>query len=506
MSRRTRTKTIVASSCVGCVAAAVLAMAFPTAAAADPVPLSTFGSVGSGAGQLDDPTRLAIDGAGRVYVVDFSNNRISVFGADGSFIHAFGSDVAEPDGGTAFEVCPAQGACQAGENTSVGGGFSSPYDLAFDGAGNLYVSSIGNDRIDVFDPAGPSFTRAFGWDVAEPDGTAAFEVCPAQGACRAGDNAGNGGALTGAAGLAHDGASSLYVADSGNHRISVFNTAGPSFTRAFGADVAEPNGGAAFEVCPAQGACRAGDLGGGAGQLRFPDGIALDGTGSLYIADLGNQRISVFGTAGPTFTRAFGRDVADPDGGTAFEVCPTQGACRQGDGAGTDGALNSPLGIDFDGAGGLYVADQLNQRISVFGTGGTFTRAFGFDVAEPLGPILAYEVCPTQGACRVGDLGFAAGQFAFPQGVAADCRGAAWVADTGNDRVQRLGEPGTALPPCPVTAPPPPPPGPAGGSVVTAPLAVPENPKCATLRAKLKKAKSKKRKRRIRKQLRKLGC
>jgi hypothetical protein len=40
------------------------------------------------------------------------------------------------------------------------------------------------------------------------------------------------------------------------------------------------------------------------------------------------------------------------------------------------------------------------------------------------------------------------GQFNGPTGIETDCRGAVWVAENVNNRIQRLGEPGTALPPC----------------------------------------------------------
>ena len=160
-----------------------------------------------------------------------------------------------------------------------------------------------------------------------------------------GDNGNGGGQLNFPQHIALDGAGGLYVADADNNRISVLNAAGPSFTHAFGWDVAEPDGGTAFEVCPTQGACRVADLGGGGGQLRTPNSVAIDGAGGIYVGDPANNRISVFNAAGPSFTRAFGWDVAEPDGGTAFEVCPTQGACRMGDTGGGAGQLANPLGV-----------------------------------------------------------------------------------------------------------------------------------------------------------------
>src|SRR5439155_1210343 len=108
--------------------------------------------------------------------------------------------------------------------------------------------------------------------------------------------------------------------------------------------------------------------------------------------------------------------------------------------------------------------------------------------------------------CLVGVGGPGFGQLDEGRPVTVDCRGGIWVGDTNFDRITRFGEPGTPLPTsCPVPAPPP-----SGGGAPT-PIAatqpaVTQNPLCAALRAKLKKAKSKRAKSKIRKKLRQLGC
>jgi hypothetical protein len=126
------------------------------------------------------------------------------------------------------------------------------------------------------------------------------------------------------------------------------------------------------------------------------------------------------------------------------------------------GQLNNPKGVAIDGVGNLYVVEQNNHRISVFGADGTFIRAFGWGVDTGAA---AFEVCTTASTCQMGSAGGGVGQLNAQQGVATDCRGAVWVPDTGNHRLQRFGEPGTALPPCPAAAVVPP--------VVTPPAAVP---------------------------------
>src|SRR6478609_3719526 len=220
---------------LGAVVAASLALAAP--AAADPVPLAQIGSSGAGAGQLNHPEDVAVDRSGNLYVADTDNNRISVFGPNGTFIRAFGWGV--DTGAEAFEVCTTASTCQAGISGGGQGQLFVPYGLAVDGSGNLYVGDEGNFRIDVFDTgAPPTFTRAFGQGVVTGPGSELFEVCTPQTTCEAGTGGDTNGALNSpegvALGLALDGSVNLYVADSSNHRISVFNTAGPSFKRAFG--------------------------------------------------------------------------------------------------------------------------------------------------------------------------------------------------------------------------------------------------------------------------------
>jgi tripartite motif-containing protein 71 len=432
----------------GCAALVALALSVPASATAAPVPLAQVGSFGTGAGQLSDPLSVAVAADGTLYVGDTVNDRISVFGPDGTFIHAFGWGV--DTGAAAFEVCTTASTCQAG---SGGGGdgdgqLNNPGGVALDGAGNLYVGDQLNNRIAVFDTTGPSFTRAFGWGV--DTGAMAFEVCTTASTCQIGLNGGGAGQLHFPNGVAVDGAGVLYVADAFNNRISVFGTAGPSFTRAFGWGV--DTGAMAFEVCTTASTCQTGSAGGGAGQLSGLQAVAPDGAGGLYVADTGNQRIDVFGTAGPSFTRAFGWGV--DTGAAAFEVCTTASGCQAGIPSGGAGQLAFPSGVALDGTGGLYVGDGVNNRISAFGTAGpSFTRAFGWDVIPGL-PAGLFEVCTTMTTCKEGTDGNGAGQLDDAEGVAVDCRGAVWIADNNNHRVQRFGEPGTPLPPCPVVPPP----------------------------------------------------
>ena len=269
------------------------------------------------------------------------------------------------------------------------------------------------------------------------------ETCTNATGCQTGLLGTNAGMLDYPAGVAIDGSGNVYTAESNNNRISVFGPTG-AFLRAFGYDVDPSNVGTGFEVCTIATGCQAGASGGAAGQIASPRGVALDSSGRLYVAESSNQRISVFSPA-PAFVSAFGYDV-DPGGGAGFETCTTGTGCKAGVAGGGAGQLKSPEGVAVDGAGDVYVSDDSNQRISVFGPAPSFVRAFGHDVIPGGG--VGFETCTTATTCKAGVSGGGAGQFSIPGGLAIDCRGALLVGDTGNSRVQRLGEPGTPPPPC----------------------------------------------------------
>jgi tripartite motif-containing protein 71 len=457
---------------VGLIVGAVLAVAAAPAVAA-PTPLTEFGTNGAGAGQIVKPFGLAFDSAGNLYVSERDNQRISVFSPAGTFIRAFGYDVALPanPGAEVFEVCTTATGCKAGFSAAGPGGvdagqLASPYGIAIDAADRLYVANTNNGRVDVFSVAGgsPTVLHAFGRDVNEPDGGTTFEVCTTM--CRKGDTfmGGFAGEFYFARDVEVDATGRLYVADQSGNRISVFDSPGTTsvtFAYAFGAGV-EPGGGGGFEVCTTMSGCLAGTADDEAGSLDSPEGVDVDGAGRVYVSDTGNERISVFGTGGQSFIHTFGWDTQAFAGTGEFEVCtgPGIGGCKTGLAGGGDGQLNMPRGVAIDPAGNLQVADTSNKRVTVFSSPGvtastSLLHAYGFDVATPDGGT-AFEVCmldpgPGQG-CIIGNggsVGF--GQLDEGSSVEVDCRGGVWVGDTNHGEIKRYGEPGTPLPvSCPV--------------------------------------------------------
>ncbi|TMB49822.1 MAG: hypothetical protein E6J56_22675 [Deltaproteobacteria bacterium] len=152
-------------------------------------------------------------------------------------------------------------------------------------------------------------------------------------------------------------------------------------------------------------------MGSGDGQFfGGPLGVAVDGSGNVFVTDRYNARIQEFTNTG-TFLLTFGWGVQD--GMAAPETCTS--ACQAGIAGIGDGQFNSPWGVAVDASGNVFVGDQQNARIQEFTNTGTFLTKWG-------------------------SFGSGDGQFGSnsPTAVAVDASGDVFVADNGNNRVQKF--------------------------------------------------------------------
>jgi DNA-binding beta-propeller fold protein YncE len=320
--------------------------------------VGAWGSYGTGIGQFEYPQGVAVDNDGNVYVVDTSNYRIQVFDGSGNFVRTWGSE------------------------GSRSGQFESPSGVAVDSGGNIYVVDGGNSRIQVFDSDG-NFLRTLG---SYGTGKGQF-IYPY--------------------GVAVDSGGNVYVSDSGNGRIQVFDSSG-NFVRTWGS------------------------FGTGSGQFYYPEGVAVDSGGNVYVADFYNYRIQVFDSSG-NFLRTWGSygtgngqfyypgGVAVGSGGNVYVADTGNSRIQVFTGTGTyiskigdrsaDGSFYYPFGMAVDSVGNVYVADSGNNRIQVFDSGGNFLRAWG-------------------------SYGSDNGQFRYPSGVAVGSSDNVYVTDTNNNRIQ----------------------------------------------------------------------
>jgi sugar lactone lactonase YvrE len=210
-----------------------------------------------------------------------------------------------------------------------------PVDVIVDSADNLYISDLPNNRIRKVSASGIITTVAGGGSPA--------------------DGVGDGGPATSArlnkpAGIAVDARGNLFIADYGNHRVRMVNLAGTISTVA-GTGIA----GFAGDGGPAA-----------AAQLNLPYDVAADDAGHLYISDFGNQRVRMIGPDGMINTVAGGGN-------------PTDGLGDSG--LATDARLNTPTLLALDGAGNLFIADNLSRRIRRVGPVGIISTVAGTGVA-----------------------------------------------------------------------------------------------------------------------------
>lgn len=145
------------------------------------------------------------------------------------------------------------------------------------------------------------------------------------------------------------------------------------------------------------------------GTARFdtPSGIAIDATGTLYVADTGNDAIRRVDSRGTVTTVAGGN-------GPGYL-----------DGLGRDARFNGPIGVAVDEHGNLYVADTYNHRVRRITRDGAVTTIAGNGVP-------GWQDGPGLDA-----------RFDTPCALTVGVDGSLWVADTGNRAIRRIAPDGT---------------------------------------------------------------
>jgi DNA-binding beta-propeller fold protein YncE len=273
------------------------------------------------------------------------------------------------------------------------GQFAYPIWLAVDAGGNVYTSDTKLNRVQKFSGTGALMAE---WTAAS-----------------IGD-----GPTIGGNGIASDGGSVIYVL--GDGVVRKLSTSGVLITKW-------------------------GSSGTDDGQFQMPRAIAVDpGTGDVYVADSGLNRIQKFSSDG-TFLTKWGATgagngqfdspeaiavnanhyvfVVDTNNHRIQKFASTGAYDSQWGSAGAgDGQFKYPAGIAIDADGEIYVSDSArefpsdpgNHRIQVFGADGAFVGKWG-------------------------SYGSGDGQFHFPQSIAMDANGNCFVADEMNDRIEKFG-------------------------------------------------------------------
>lgn len=275
--------------------------------------------------------------------------------------------------------------------------FDRPKDLGLDADGNVYVSDIGNHRIQVFAPQG-ELLREWG---SQGSGPGEF-------------NEPWGVAVDGERGF-------VYVADTWNHRIEKFDLEGNLLTQwGFFADTA-------------------GQASGAESQFWGPRDVAVDGEGNVYVTDTGNKRIQKFdgdgnflgqwggaGAAPGQFSEPVGIAVSNTTGDIFVADTWNQRIQRFDanfnpvaqwfvQGWDSESVVNKPY-LALDDEGNVYATDPESYRVLQFSNEGDLLAVWG-------------------------DFGSGEAQLNLPTGIAADAEGRVWVADSENNRVLRFPAP-----------------------------------------------------------------
>ena len=319
-------------------------------------------------GQLNNPISVAVDGSGILYIADQVNHRIRKVGTDGIISTIAGTGAIGYD--SAATVA----------STSA---LNYPCGIAVDKSGNIYISDSANHVVRKI--TGTAIATIAGRNVAGftqlavPTGTSTSTALLAKDA-----------EINLPTGIVVDTTGVVYFTDTNNHCIRKIATDG-YITTVAGTGVAGIYGDGGLAT---------------AARLNHPIGLAIDSTGSLYVADQMNNRIRKIDSAGIITTVA----------GTGLP-----GYTGTGDAA-TSAQLRYPSGVAVDASRNIFIADTSNSRIRVVLENNTIQTVAGTGRFDNYGD---------------NDLALNAA-LRFPVGVAIGPGGKIYVVDTQNSRIRLL--------------------------------------------------------------------
>ncbi|MFI5356031.1 MAG: immunoglobulin domain-containing protein [Opitutales bacterium] len=360
------------------------------------------------AARFNGPWGLTVDGSGNVFVADSTNNTIREISATGVVTTVAG--VAGPGGD---QDGPAASAL-----------FSSPWDVAVDGSGNLFVADSNNCTIREITsggvvstfagttgqpgnadgpgttaqfeyPASLTFDNAGNLVVADGSSNLIRRISPTGVVSTVAGTADHNGSVDGPAasavffgpwGVAVDGSGNIWVADSANNTVRLIS------------------GGSVSTLAGSPGVIGSADGTGSAARFFNPRSTAVDYAGNLYVADTVNNTIRKITPAGVVTTLA----------GTA-------GVLGHADGTGAAAQFNTPWGVAVDATGNVYVADLVNHTIRKI---------------TPTGVVTTFAGSATQGG-HLDGTGSSA-RFKFPREMAVDGAGNVYVTDNADQTIRKI--------------------------------------------------------------------
>ncbi len=332
---------------------------------------------------------MTIDGSGNLYVADTGNTLIRKVSSSAAvttltsvpYSSAIASDTAGnmyetgndvilkiTQGGTTTTLAGTSGVSGSADGAGAAASFNNPTSLTLDAAGNIYVSDSGNGSVRKISPAGVVTTLA---------------------------------KVNNSGGIAIDGNGNVYVSDYEYTYTQGGSSPPPVPLNATINKITAA--GTVSSFAGTRGVFGSADGTGAAASFLKPEGLTVDASGNLYVADTYNDTIRKITPSGVVTTLA-----GSPGVGGAVN--------------GTGGAalFAYPAGITADTAGNIYVAEQNNSAIRQITPAGVVTTFAG---------AMAH-------AASIDGTGTGA-DFNFPSGMAMDASGNLWVTETSNDAIRK---------------------------------------------------------------------
>jgi sugar lactone lactonase YvrE len=289
-------------------------------------------------GELNHPSSVTLDGAGNLYIADRYHNMIRMVCASASSATIYGTAAACTGAGIITTIAGNGNPVYTGDTeSSLLATLNTPWGVALDGAGNLYIADTQNNAI-------RKITAATGI-ISTVAGNISGNVCgektdPAGDGCPAISST-----LNYPQGVTIDAGGNLYIADTNNHRIRRVDAVSGIITTIAGNGFVNTDGSGGYF----------GDNGKASlAELNYPFAVAFDSQGNMYIPDSLNNRVRLVTAVSGVVS---GNSIITTFAGTGL-----QGYAGDGDAAAT-AKMFAPSGVIADPAGNVYIADTQNNAI-----------------------------------------------------------------------------------------------------------------------------------------------
>jgi sugar lactone lactonase YvrE len=329
---------------------------------------------------FSQPFGITLDFYGNIFIADSNNHRISKLDTSGNLITIAGSST----GTQGYQDGPALNAL-----------FTNPYSIAVDRSGNLYIADTGNNAIRIIaytsDSSGSRYTVG---------------TLVGRGSTVVSSGSGTSILLNNPYGVAVDSVGSVYIADSGNHRICKITSGGNLITLA----------GSVSPYTPLSYVSGYINGQGTAASFNYPAGLTVDSIGNIYVSDTLNHVIRKVSQTGIVTTVAGSGQAYFKDGKRELA------------------SFNLPIGITIDINNTLYICDYQNNQIRRITPEGDVTTIAGSADLSPGANDGYGAIDPIRAVVQFNDRA----SFNNPASIAVDFSKRLFLVDSNNNTIRRI--------------------------------------------------------------------